>query len=89
MVILNFILIIVGFAIIIRFPYQPFIIVLGMSFIAISIITFAVLIYFPPQQPQYVRLKVVEETPKTMSRTSLKPKKRKKIAKKPKRRARR
>ncbi len=61
-------------------------ITIGMLLIAVSIINFALLIYFPPPQQQYVKLKVVEETPgipKTPLKT-IKSKKRVRKRKKPK-----
>jgi len=88
LVVLNFILIIVGFLTIIQFPINPTAIILGMLFISVSMISFAMLIYFPPQQPKYVKLKVVTEEPRTMSKTHLRPKK-KKTVKKAKRKAKR
>jgi len=94
-VILNLILIIIGFAIVYSNPLSALTISLGMLFIAISIISFAILIYFPPPSPGYVKLKVVEEIPK-IPKTPLKtkkikkkPKKRKKTKKKTKRRRKR
>jgi hypothetical protein len=84
-VVLNLILIIIGFLIVRSFPWSALAITLGMLMISASIISFAVLIYFPPPQPGYVKLKVVEETPKTASRTNPKPKRKKNLRKKPKR----
>ena len=83
--ILNLILIIVGFAIIYSSPLSALAITLGMLLIAISIISFAVLVYFPPPSPEYVKLKVIEETPKA----PLKPKKTIKKKRKPKKKAKR
>ena len=95
-VILNLVLIIVGFIIVYSNPLSALAITLGMFFIAISIISFSILIYFPPPQPNYVKLKVIEEgpkTPKTPLKTKAKrrpkPKKKTKKKKKAKRRAKR
>ena len=85
-VILNLILIIVGFITIYYRPWSALAITIGMLLIAISIINFALLIYFPPPAQKYIKLKVVEETP-TIPKTPLKaikPKKRVKKKKKPK-----
>ena len=94
-VILNLLLIMVGFITIYFNPSSALAITLGMLLIAISIIGFAILIYFPPTQPEYVKLKVIEETPK-IQKTSLKvrkakrkAKKRRKVKKKTKRRKKR
>jgi hypothetical protein len=76
-VFLNLILIIIGFFIIYFSPLSALAITIGMLFIAISIISFAILIYFPPSQPGYVKLRVVEENPKIPKRVMRKrPKKR-------------
>ncbi len=56
-----------------------------MLFIAISIISFAILIYFPPPSPEYVKLKVMEEAPQ-IPKTPLKTIKPKKLPKKRKKR---
>lgn len=82
-VILNLVLIVIGFAIVYSTPWSALAITLGMLLIAISIISFAVLIYFPPPKQEYVKLKVMEETPK-VPRTPLRPVKPKKIPKKKK-----
>ncbi|NIM47079.1 MAG: hypothetical protein GTN40_02885 [Candidatus Aenigmarchaeota archaeon] len=83
-VILNLILIIVGFITIYYRPWSALAITIGMLLIAISIINFALLIYFPPPQQKYIKLKVVEESkiPKTPLK-AIKPRKRVK-KKKPK-----
>lgn len=74
---LNLILIVVGFFIIYASPLNVLAVTLGMFFIATSIISFAVMIYFPPPQPAYIKLKVIEETPKIPRRVKRKrPKKR-------------
>ena len=77
--ILNLILIIVGFFIIYSGPWSALAITLGMLLIAVSIISFAFLIYFPPAMPRYVKLRVVEEMPKPtrhiVRKTRKKPKK--------------
>jgi len=83
-VVLNLILIIAGFLTVCSGPRNAIAIMLGMLLIAISIISFAVLIYFPPKTG-YVKLKVVEESPKTASRTNPRPKRKIKPKKKPKR----
>jgi len=83
-VVLNLILIIAGSLTIYSSPLNAIAIMLGMLLIAISIISFAVLIYFPPKT-EYVKLKVVEESPKTASRTNPRPKRKKNLRKKPKR----
>lgn len=91
-VILNFILIIIGFLIVYSNPISSLAITLGMLFISISIISFAFLIYFPPTQPQYVKLKVLEETPRESKipfKAKRKPKKKRKISRKPKRKRKR
>jgi hypothetical protein len=88
--ILNLILIVVGFVIVYANPVSVWSMILGMLLISVAIISFAVLIYFPPTQPKYVKLKVVEEyptEPKIPSKpkiTKKKPKKRKKRSKKKK-----
>jgi amino acid permease len=83
--VLNLILIVIGFLIIYTNPISALAITVGMVFISISIISFAVLIYFPPSKQEYVKLKVVEEAPKTPSR----PKTKRKPKKKPQRSRRR
>jgi len=94
-VILNLVLLIVGFITIYSIPWSVLAITLGMLLISVSIISFAVLIYFPPPKQEYVKLKVMEEgpkTPKTPLKTikpKKKPKKKKKTKKKAKRRRRR
>jgi hypothetical protein len=76
-VVLNLILIIIGFLIVYSSPLSALAITLGMFFIAISIISFAILIYFPPSQPGYVKLRVIEENPKLPKHVTRKrPKKR-------------
>lgn len=82
-VVLNLILIIIGFLIVYSSPISALAITFGMLLISISIISFAVLIYFPPSQPQYVKLNVVEETPKAVRH--VRRKKQKKKARKRKR----
>jgi len=83
-VVLNLILIIAGSLAVYSSPGNAIAIMLGMLLIAISIISFAVLIYFPPKTG-YVKLKVVEESPKTASRINSRPKRKIKSKKKPKR----
>ncbi len=83
-VVFNLILIIAGFLAVYFNPLSFFAIALGMLLIAISMISFAVLIYFPPKIG-YVNLKVVEEGPKTTSRINPRPKRKTK----PKRKAKR
>jgi len=82
---ITWILIIIGFLLIYFSPLATTAIILGMFLISISIISFAMLIYFPPPQAGYVKLKVIEEAPKA----SLKPKTRKKPKKRAKRSKRR
>jgi hypothetical protein len=55
---LNFILLIVGFLIIYADPASQLIITLGMVMISASIISFTVMIYFPPKPTEYAKLKV-------------------------------
>lgn len=81
--ILNLILIVIGFVIIYSDPLSALAITIGMLLISISMISFAMLIYFPPPSPEYVKLKVIEETSKT-PKTPLKTMKPKKKAKKKK-----
>ena len=87
-VVFNLILIIAGFLLVYFSPWNalgmPLAITLGMLLIAISMISFAVLIYFPPKIG-YVNLKVVEEGPKTTSRINPRPKRKIKPKKKAKR----
>ena len=80
LVILNLILITVGFFIVYASPLSALAITLGMLLIAVPIISFAILIYFPPVPTGYVKLKVIEETPKAPRRL---------VRKKPKKRTRR
>jgi len=82
-VILNLILIIVGFITIYYSPWSALAITIGMLLIAVSIINFALLIYFPPPPQKYVKLKVIEETP-VIPKTPLKTRKHKKRPKKKK-----
>ena len=74
--VLNLILIIMGFLIVYSVPLNALAIIFGMLLISISIISFAVLIYFPPAQPRYVRLKVIEEPNTTKRKVKKKVKKR-------------
>lgn len=83
-VVFNLILIIAGFLTVYSNPLSFFAIALGMLLIAISMISFAALIYFPPKQG-YVNLKVVEESPKTASRINQRPKRKIKTKRKSKR----
>ena len=83
-VIFNLILIIAGFLTIYSNPISALAIILGMLLIAISMISFAVLIYFPPKIG-YVNLKIVEEAPKTAPRINPRPKRKRKLQKKAKR----
>jgi len=85
-VILNLILIIVGFITIYYSPWSALAITIGMLLIAVSIINFALLIYFPPPKQEYVKLKVIEEVPKIPKTPlkTIKPKKKVKKKKKPK-----
>jgi hypothetical protein len=83
-VVLNLILIIAGFLTVYLGPGNIFAITLGMLLIAISMISFAVLIYFPPKTG-YVKIKVVEEAPKTASRINQRPKRKMKSKRKAKR----
>ena len=83
-VIFNLILIIAGFLTVYFNPISALAIILVMLLIAISMISFAVLIYFPPKTG-YVNLKVVEEGPKTASRINPRPKRKKKTKRKAKR----
>ena len=77
LVILNLILITVGFFIVYASPLSALAITFGMLLIAASIISFAILIYFPPVPTGYVKLKVIEESPKAPRlATRKKPKKR-------------
>ena len=84
-VVLNLILIIAGFLVIYSDPLSAFAITLGMLLISISIISFAILVYFPPPQPKYVRLKVIEEATKTAPKIH----QRSKMKRKPKKKAKR
>jgi hypothetical protein len=83
-VVFNLILIIAGFLTVYSNPLSFFAISLGMLLIAISIISFAVLIYFPPKTG-YVNLKIVEESPKKASRINPRPKRKTKPKRKSKR----
>ena len=77
--ILSFILLIIGFSMIVCSPDNSFTIYLGMLLIAISILSIAILIYFPPTE-RHVRLKVIEAPtipPKALT-TKRKPIRRKK-----------
>ncbi len=99
-VILNLFLIIIGFLTVYYNPISVLAITVGWILISVSIISFAILIYFPPPQEKYIKLKVIEEKP-TISKTPLKtrskkrprpkkrPKKKKKAKKRTKRRRRR
>jgi hypothetical protein len=64
--VLNFVLIIVGLMVIYSSPLSSLAITLGMFLISASIISFTILIYFPPSDRGYVKLRVVE-TPKVTS----------------------
>ncbi|OGI12454.1 hypothetical protein A3K64_04385 [Candidatus Micrarchaeota archaeon RBG_16_36_9] len=76
-VFLNLLLIIIGFFIIYSTPWNALAIILGMFLISASIISFAVLIYFPPAQPRYVKLNVIE-SPKIPKKIAKKTRKRSK-----------
>jgi hypothetical protein len=58
--VLNFLSIIVGFVAIYSNPLSSLAVVIGMLLISISIVSFTILIYFPPSDSQYVKLRVVE-----------------------------
>ncbi len=90
--VLNFILFIIGFLIIYSSPWSPSAIAVGMFLISVSIISFTVLIYFPPKEG-YIRIKVVEESPRVVAslkaaKTRKKPQKSMKTKKKSKKRIR-
>ena len=86
--VLNFILLILGFFIVYSNPLNKVSVVLGMLMIATSIISFTILIYFPPVREGYVKLRVVEEAPRATVTRSLRMQKKartkKKAKKKPK-----
>ena len=50
----NFVFLIVGFLSIYVDPASSVIVTIGMILISFSIISFTVMIYFPPSQPEYV-----------------------------------
>jgi amino acid permease len=58
--VLNFAFIIIGFFIIYSNPLSSLAITTGMFLISASIISFTILIYFPPANQEYVKLKIVE-----------------------------
>jgi hypothetical protein len=89
---LNFILLILGFLIIYADPASQAIITLGMVMISASIISFTIMIYFPPMQPEYVKMKVSvvpTETGFTVRKTKAKSKRRIKTKRKSKRASKR
>jgi hypothetical protein len=76
--ILSFILLIIGFSMIVCSPDNSFAISLGMLLIAISILSIAILIYFPPTE-RHVRLRVIApKIPPKVLTTKRKPIRRKK-----------
>jgi hypothetical protein len=86
--VLNFILIIVGFFTIYSSPLSSLAITTGMFLISAAIISFTILIYFPPANQEYVKLRIVEP-PKagnlTVPRKKKKSKRVPRTGKKPKR----
>jgi hypothetical protein len=56
---LNLILLVLGAVIVYSFPLNPLAIAIGMLFLAVSILSIALQVYFPPQ-PKHVVLRVVE-----------------------------
>jgi hypothetical protein len=89
---LNFILLILGFLIIYADPASQLIITLGMVMISASIISFTVMIYFPPVQPEYAKLKVSVVPPGAgfaLSKAKAKTKRPKNSKKKPKKASKR
>lgn len=83
--VLTFILLIIGVMTVYSFPLNSLAISMGMFLLAVSILSFALHIYFPPT-PKHVVLRVVE--PVKTVRMPTKPRKVKRIGKKARKKTR-
>ena len=88
---LNLILLLLGALIVYSFPLNPLAISIGMLFLAVSILSIALQVYFPPK-PKHVVLRVVEPIksvkPVVKAKKVKKAKKKRKRKKKAKKRKR-
>jgi hypothetical protein len=83
--VINFILMIVGFFTIYSNPLSSLAITTGMLLISSSIISFTILIYFPPAEQEYVKLRIVESPKAANLSANRKKKKAKRVSRKGKR----